>query len=432
MAGGGAGFFSGLLQSVGDGLQKRSKDKFEAAQADKAEFSKALTTAISTSDRPEALYPILFKLHGADINEMLGLKTDKNGDPTGNGPLVEVVKNLPHLFSGAHKALSGSGGKDASGSAPEGASGEAGAPPANEPASGGGQASQFPYVPGAQERETRKTDEEIRRYKETTGAKPEKRKTVSGPVGEALNEFLGKSGQTQEGADPELYSAGLRAAVEQVSANNLKKDADAKAKKPLSAGEKRGQAFAQEHGQKWDDLSDPEKQAYATLGAKANAKDTQVKQQNSGARLNAYLKMSSQSLLTNKEHYDEMQTLFPHVLAAKIAGEDIAALRPEVIRQQLAKGAKALDKPDLTAAKEAEKIVATATRLAESQSIKESAMGRALGWNDDKATIRKNLIQQLSAGQDPAAVEALAQAASKAQAKTGDTFDVGGFKVKVK
>ena len=155
MAGGGAGFFSGLLQSVGDGLQARSKQKFEKDQADKAEFSKALLTAIPNSDNPNILYQKFFELHGPDLHQAFGMETDPKGQPKGKGPMVEVLKNLPHLFSGAHQALSGAGGKDASGSAPEGASGDAGAPPANEPASGGGQASQFPFVPSRQEQDQR-------------------------------------------------------------------------------------------------------------------------------------------------------------------------------------------------------------------------------------------------------------------------------------
>lgn len=148
-------------------------------------------------------------------------------------------------------------------------------------------------------------------------------------------------------------------------------------------------------------------------------KERGQKQQDASTRLGAYLATSRANLAMSGERYAEMKALFPLITAAKQAGLEVAELRPEVIRQQLEKGDQALakgavPKADVAAQKEAAKVVQQATRTAASMAGKQSSVLTALGINDDEATIRKHLIQELSGGQDPDAVEALARVATTA------------------
>lgn len=148
-----------------------------------------------------------------------------------------------------------------------------------------------------------------------------------------------------------------------------------------------------------------------SVAATQLAKERQTKQQQSGARLGAYLSMSRQALLTSTERYNEMKQNFPYTLAAKMSGAEVAGLRPEIVQQQLAKGRAALAKPtpaDRDGQKEASKIVEAATKAAATMAGKQSKVLEGLGIDDDEATIRRNLIQEMSGGADPAAVEALA------------------------
>lgn len=140
-------------------------------------------------------------------------------------------------------------------------------------------------------------------------------------------------------------------------------------------------------------------------------KERGTKQQQATQRLNTYMSMSKQVLLTNTERYNEMKQLWPHLLATKIAGEEVAKLRPDAVRMTLKRGQAALDKPtaaDRDGQKEASKIVEQATKLATTMAGKQSSILTALGIDDDKATIRRGLIQELSGGADPDAVEELA------------------------
>ena len=136
-----------------------------------------------------------------------------------------------------------------------------------------------------------------------------------------------------------------------------------------------------------------------------------TKQQQASTRLGAYLAMSRQALASNTLRYEEMKQTFPYTLAAKMSGAEVAAMRPEVVRMTLARGQAALDKPtaaDKDAQKEASKIVEAATKTAATLAGKENTILKGLGIDDDEATIRRNLIQEMSGGQDPDQVEALA------------------------
>jgi uncharacterized protein YoaH (UPF0181 family) len=136
-----------------------------------------------------------------------------------------------------------------------------------------------------------------------------------------------------------------------------------------------------------------------------------TKQQQAAQRLNTYMGLSRQALLTNTERYNEMKQLWPHLLATRIAGETVAQMRPDVVRLALARGKAALEKPtaaDRDGQKEASKIVEQATKLATTMAGKQSSILTSLGIDDDEATIRRGLIQELSGGADPDEVEALA------------------------
>lgn len=131
-------------------------------------------------------------------------------------------------------------------------------------------------------------------------------------------------------------------------------------------------------------------------------KERGVKQQQSAERLGAYMKMSNQALATNSERYAEMKESFPYTLSAKMQGIDLGLERLDLAkeRQAFSEGKSAGD---------ALKIVDAATKAAASLAGKKSTILMGLGLEDDEATIRRNLIQEMSGGADPDTVEALAK-----------------------
>lgn len=436
---GAASLFSGLFGGVSEGLLEAKKQKHDEEIQRNKQLTGVYLKAIDNGDiDPQHGYPLLADIISGSFSSLTGDKKGSKKDKSLFSDVLGDPQKLSDLMLGAHRATKGSPASGAagptglatSGPVPTG-QGQAVSPADN--GSGGTLASrsgsiQAPpqtsifrtpegrtatAVAAKKAEEAFKTDEEIRRYKGTIGQKPPISKPPIGPVGEGVSEFLGSIGHTWETADPDMKRAALEHGVQKVTADRLKKDQIAAGKVPLRADQKRGAQLAEAQGLDWSTLDPGQRQTYTTLGARTIEHETSVKQAQASQRLTATLQMSRAALASSGERLTEMQQLFPHVLAAKIAGEDIAALRPEVIRQQLAKGDKALaGKPSETAQKEALKVVQSATKLAKSQATKESAMGRALGWNDDEETIRKNLIRELSGGQDPDEVETLSRAAT--------------------
>lgn len=149
-------------------------------------------------------------------------------------------------------------------------------------------------------------------------------------------------------------------------------------------------------------------------------KERGVKQQQAAGNYAANMALKRQVLATDVERYTEMRATFPYSLAMKMAGAEIAELRPELVRQQIAKGSAAVVTPD--AQKEASKIVEAATKQAHVLWGKQGELVTLLGWAPgSEEEIRRNLIQEMSGGQDPATVEALASARITARAPTPRT-----------
>jgi hypothetical protein len=140
-------------------------------------------------------------------------------------------------------------------------------------------------------------------------------------------------------------------------------------------------------------------------------KERQTKQQQSAERTTAMLNMSRQSLAINTERYNEMLQTFPYTLAAKMGGAEAAQLRPELLRLaiQAKQSANPNDKALVDGQKEAAKIVEAASKQAKTLASKQSVILTGLGFDDDEATIRRNLIQEMSGGMDPDAVESMAK-----------------------
>lgn len=124
-------------------------------------------------------------------------------------------------------------------------------------------------------------------------------------------------------------------------------------------------------------------------------KERGEKTKQAASRLGAYLDLSRARLLTDDAKRSEMEQAFPYVLAAKQAGIDLSLARA-------AAGAG-------NGAADPVKIVEAATKTAASLAGKQSSILTGLGLEDDEATIRTNLIRELSGGSDPQTIEAAAK-----------------------
>jgi hypothetical protein len=150
-------------------------------------------------------------------------------------------------------------------------------------------------------------------------------------------------------------------------------------------------------------------------------------QRDRATRLDAYLQSSRAALLTSKERLAEMQESFPYLLATRMSGSDTANYRAAITEYKAATLGPGANAAKASAA--ASKIVQAATKQAAALAGKESTILKALGLEDDEKAIRRNLIQEMSGGEDPDVVEMQARlAVSPADDKGGSSDNKGGPK----
>lgn len=165
----------------------------------------------------------------------------------------------------------------------------------------------------------------------------------------------------------------------------------------------------------------------ASVAAKQLADERGVKQRESATRLAAYLDLSRASLLASKERLAEMQQSFPYLLQSRIANAFTAQDRQAIEDYKAATVGGAADPRKAQTA--AAKIVAAATKQAATLAGKESSILKGLGLEDDEATIRRNLIQEMSGGADPDLVEQQAKASVTPSAPSPTAAPTGAGKV---
>jgi hypothetical protein len=145
------------------------------------------------------------------------------------------------------------------------------------------------------------------------------------------------------------------------------------------------------------------------LAAEQLETERRTTQAQASTRLDAYMKSSRAALLANQERLMEMQQSFPYLLATRISNSDTANFRAAINEYKAATvGPGASATKAYTAAA---KIVQQATKQAATLASKQSTVLTTLGIDPDEATIRRNLIQEMSGGEDPTKIEALARQA---------------------
>lgn len=132
-----------------------------------------------------------------------------------------------------------------------------------------------------------------------------------------------------------------------------------------------------------------------------------TKQQQASQRLGTYMEMSRTALLASQERLSEMQQSFPYLLQSRIANAFSADDRLAINDYKAATTGTSDPKKAQAAAA---KIVAAATKQAATLAGKQNTVLTEIGYDDDEATIRKNLIQEMSGGAYPDDVERQAKA----------------------
>lgn len=442
--GGQAGFFSGLLGGVGEGLLSAQKQKHDDELKKNAALSQVYLKAIENGDiEPQHGIPLVANILSGSFSSLTG---DKKGSKQDKNFFSEVLgdpEKLSGLLLGFHKATNSSpasgpagptglptSGPVQTGEPQEGAQGTVG----TELASRSGTATPPPKTsifvsPGERmastqalkrSDETFRTNEEIRRWEATTGQKAPTSKPPTGAVGQHVSSVLAEMGETWETADPDARRVALETGVKRATDERLKKEADAAAKTKNAAlrpEQKRAAQLAEAQGLKWEAMDDSQKQTYTTLAARTIENEKKVQQAQAAQRTSAALAMSYASLAKDKVQLSAMEENAPLTTEAKRLGIEIDKKRLAAVQSK-----------DPTA------VLEQARKLAHSVATQgEKTRGFFSKWFGDTPPTEDQLTDQYIqewTGQDPSTVRGAASqknaprpvTSSAAPATSGNPF----------